>query len=68
MSKQSEAMFWQGYNDSPIVRVCFTCEHYRSRTVPDEYGEAEEIDRHCGIGGFAVKKMSTCKLYEKRGE
>ena len=66
MSKQSEAKKAQGYDDSPIVRICFTCEYYRSRCVPDEYGEAEEIDRHCGFGGFAIKKMATCKRYERK--
>lgn len=63
MSKQSEAKQKQGYEPDPIIRVCSTCIHYRNKYAPDKYGDAEEVDSHCDIGGFTVKKMGTCNLY-----
>ena len=68
MSKQSEAKYLQGYVDKAEPRVCMTCAQYRSVIVKANRhgygGYSEEKNKHCGVGGFSVKKMGTCDLWE----
>ena len=70
MSKQSEAEQAQGYELKPVNHVCLNCKFCNSKFVVkyDTWGAAypKEKDMLCGIGGFAVKEMGTCKLYERK--
>ena len=70
MSKQSEAKQAQGYEQKPVIPVCMNCKHYQSKMHECPgiwYGPyVTEKELRCGIGGFAVKKMGTCKLYERK--
>ena len=70
MSKQSEAKERQEYVDKLIPCVCSNCMHYRSRfeNVPTLTGETyrSETDLRCGLGGFKVKKMGSCKEWSGR--
>ena len=66
MSKQSAAKDFQGYTTAQ--HVCATCTHYASQKVDYEgvFGGTyiNESNKRCSIGGFAVKKMATCNLFE----
>lgn len=66
MSKQSEAKQAQGYDPKPVNPVCMNCKHYRSKLTELAGGWIDESEKRCGIGGFAVKKMGSCKLYERK--
>ena len=69
MSKQSEAKQAQGYEQKPVIPVCKNCSHYQSEfDVYQSFLEGFMIEKElrCGIGGFAVRKMATCKLYERK--
>ena len=66
MSKQSESKQAQGYDPKPVNPVCMNCRHYTSKLTNFASGWPEEKELRCGIGGFAVKKMGTCKLYERK--
>ena len=70
MSKQSEAKQAQGYEERPVIPVCMNCKHYDtapSTIYDDLLGDyVDLIGASCGIGGFAVKKIATCKLYERK--
>lgn len=65
MSKQSEAKSRQKYVDKLIPCTCSNCAHFRfeKKTAPGQCGYPDYvsyINFRCGIGGFAVKKMSSC--------
>lgn len=64
MSKQSEAKDRQQYTPKLIPNVCGNCAHYKSSTTTRQgiFGGTytDEANKHCGIGGFAVKKMGSC--------
>lgn len=71
MSKQSEAKQAQGYEQKPVITVCKNCKHFKFKIeeyVP--FGGVYYLDKEirCGIGGFAIKKMATCKLYERKDQ
>ena len=69
MSKQSEAKIQQGYVDKAVPKTCGQCLHFTSDTVTRTtiWLEAYTIESNlrCSIGGFAVKKMATCNLFNK---
>lgn len=65
MSKQSEAKQAQGYKPTHIVPICMACKHCNAELVSDNYDNIKK-KYYCAIGGFAVKKMGTCKLYERK--
>jgi len=63
VSKQFEAKARQGYVDKVIPCVCSNCEYFASDLVEmNSYGTTwtDEKNKRCLLGGFAVKKMSTC--------
>lgn len=68
MSKQSDRKLAQGYNENPVPRTCSTCEKYQSEFVTDNgcFGNSwkTEKNKKCEIGGFAVKKTATCRLWK----
>lgn len=66
-SKQQIAKEFQGYVAKPVPHTCVNCKHYTSEitVVEHRWGSYEnETDIRCGIGGFAIKKTATCKLFE----
>ncbi len=68
-SKQALAKLAQGYVPKPVAKICSNCQHFASvKTVESGYyGTWEkESNVHCGIGGFAVKKMATCLKHEPK--
>ena len=74
MSKQSEAKQAQGYEQKPVIPVCMNCKNHEEKATGIYslvrkqcfFEWSEEKEDRCGIGGFAVKKMGTCKLYERK--
>ena len=78
MSKQSEAKERQGYIQKANQRVCSTCLNYRSALDYPEWLKSPkydsvrkpenkvEVNIHCGLGGFAVKKMALCNEWEEK--
>jgi len=68
MSKQSEAKRAQGYVSKAVPQTCKTCQHFRSESVFDYEFRGKQYYRdanlRCGKGGFAVKKMGTCRFWE----
>lgn len=67
MSKQSEAKERQGYVERPVPQTCANCRNYGSDFVTRKhaFGEwTDEKNRRCTLGGFAVKKQATCKLWQ----
>lgn len=70
MSKQSEAKKSQGYEPKPIQRVCMNCKHYTSKyaDVHNVWDKSYQVEKElrCDLGGFAIKKMGTCKLYKEK--
>ena len=67
MSKQSEAKQAQGYEENPDIHICAKCKYYKTPYHTNGYGWLEE-KQICSLGRFAVKKMATCKLYEKKDQ
>lgn len=65
MSKQSEAKAAQVYQSK--APTCSSCIHCKSTTeVKAVVGPRiwhREINIHCDIGDFAVKKQGTCKKH-----
>ena len=66
MSKQLQAKLNQGYQLKPVLPVCSNCTHFKSDLIPSEWNNdyIQEKNLRCGIGGFAVKKQSTCREYK----
>lgn len=65
MSKQSDAKTRQGYIPKAVPVVCGNCKHFSSLIKPEgNYGYMGESELRCDLGGFAVKKMGTCKEHE----
>lgn len=66
MSKQSEAKERQAYIPKLVPTVCSNCKHFESVLTqePGAYGGAiwvKETGVRCGLGGFKVMKMGSCK-------
>jgi len=73
MSKQSQAKLAQGYEQKPIPKTCANCIHFKSdkEVIKSAYSSnqyTKESNLRCGIGGFAVKKMATCNMFEMTKE
>lgn len=69
MSKQSEAKEKQGYVPKMKPNACMNCRFFKFDKGfhnQDLYGERfpKVMNLRCGLGGFAVKKMGTCKEFE----
>jgi len=68
MSKQSEAKERQEYVDRPCA--CSNCRHFTSKIAnhSDGWGHKwiRETEIRCGLGGFKVKKMGSCKEWSGR--
>lgn len=64
MSKQSEAKERQEYVDRPCA--CSNCMHYRSKIENLGMWITYETELRCGLGGFKVKKMGSCKEWSGR--
>lgn len=60
MSKQQDRKKFQQYNPKPVNKSCSNCEHFKSEFETVGYGYQKEINIHCGLGGFAVKKTGVC--------
>ncbi len=65
-SRQQLARQQQNYEEKPRQKICESCEHYRSTFVKTEWGGYEEKLRRCTLGGFAVKRKSSCAAHEFR--
>lgn len=63
MSPQAKAKEAQGYVDKAVPRTCMNCLHFRFDTGwhDEAHRYPKETNLRCGLGGFAVKKMATCK-------
>lgn len=73
MSKQSEAKEKQCYVAKAIPQTCGNCMHFQSDMVEMQSGWMgttwmAEKNLRCGIGGFSVKKMGTCKEFIARAK
>lgn len=68
MSKQSEAKQAQGYEERPVIPICANCTHCASVVADSDDLWSWNIKKElrCGIGGFAVKEIGTCNLYERK--
>lgn len=69
MSKQSDAKTSQGYVPKAVPRTCCNCAHFKMDTVTKEcFGKQwkQDTNLRCEIGGFAVKKMGTCCIWEEK--
>lgn len=67
MSKQAKAKENQGYESKPHPHICATCVHFTSEIEKHQsvFGDyTKERNRRCGLGGFAVKKTATCRMWE----
>jgi len=63
MSKVKKAKEEQGYQESPKFPTCNNCIHYKSDLVLNQYNYQQETNVRCGIGDFAIKKLSTCRQH-----
>lgn len=76
MSKQSKAKEDQNYVQKAIPQTCNVCGscvpvmgevlRYKapdSCTMGETHLVSEQVSQKCGIGGFAVKKMGTCRWW-----
>jgi len=61
-SKQQEAKELQNFR--PKGSFCSNCKNLRLEIEENESGFLIEKNIRCGIGGFAVKKLSDCDLWE----
>ena len=71
MSKQSEAKANQRYKPYPLLTVCATCKHLTVVIVEGAGPFSTRTGKRnhlCGIGGFTVKKMGTCDLWDVKAE
>lgn len=70
MSKQINAKLAQGYCNKPVHPVCSNCKNFASDMVtrPSVCGGTwtDEKNIRCTLGGFAVKKMATCKMFKDK--
>jgi len=71
MSNQSKAKEKQGYVPKMTPKACMHCASFRldiGYTDPETYGKSypKEMNLHCSIGGFAVKKMGTCNEWSPK--
>lgn len=66
MSQQSEARLRQGYTPKAVLTTCMNCRHFTFRMTVGPHPRQTEL--RCTPGGFAVKKMGTCREFEKREE
>jgi hypothetical protein len=72
VSKQSEAKQQQGYVPKAVPQTCGNCAHFLSDFIrqPPAFGSPngweEEKNLRCGIGGFAVKKMGACMVWQAK--
>lgn len=67
MSKQQDAKEAQGYTPKADPQTCGNCVQFRSEFGPAGiYGYRDEKNIHCGLGGFAVKKLGTCTQFVKK--
>lgn len=76
MSKQSKAKEDQGYVPKAIPETCGACRscvpvmgevmRYKddSFAIGGTHLVSEQVSQKCGIGGFAVKKMGTCSMWQ----
>jgi len=59
----------QGYDPKPEPAVCSKCKHFTSERTErigwDSRTYVDEKKLRCGIGGFAIKKMGSCNLFER---
>ena len=62
-SRQQIARQKQNYEETPKLKICENCEHYRSTFVESEWGGYEEKRKRCALGGFAVKRKSSCAAH-----
>jgi len=67
MSKQSDAKKTQEYDPKPRPQICRECKNFQFEKVltSELYGQKYYRDKNlkCSIGGFAVKKISTCNQF-----
>lgn len=79
LSKQAKAKEQQGYDSKPAARTCGKCKYFSAEKELPEWMVAANkgrvvrytIEQHgreknlrCAVGGFAVKKLATCSLFE----
>lgn len=71
MSQQQKNKKIQRYEPKPVQRMCSNCKWFKSDKVTTDYGYrnyVKEINIRCtlpDLGGFTVKKMGLCSMYEK---
>lgn len=68
MSKQAKNKEMQGYEAKPIFPMCSNCKWFRSDKEINKWDYEEEKNIRCelpDLGGFAIKKMGTCKMHER---
>lgn len=73
MSKISEAKERQGYVEKAVPQTCVNCKSFTFDSIDKEFFSGVSITKwkedknlRCIVGGFAVKKMATCDLFQKR--
>lgn len=73
LSPQALAKIAQGYRDKP--NTCSNCRHFQKDVVQKEYKAwdglrtwEEDKNLRCGLGGFKVKKTTTCDKHELTAE
>ncbi len=77
MSKISEAKEKQGYVghfEQGTPPLCRNCSNFEFDLIDKSYNSGYQIiewieqkSMRCAIGGFAVKKMASCDLFQKKG-
>lgn len=71
MSQPSEAKKRQGYVPKAVPSTCATCVYFQMDRVEKRapWGGKPwtvETNLRCGLGGFAVKKMATCREWKAK--
>ena len=69
MTPQAIAKAEQGYTPKAVPRTCVNCTNFAFETVSKKaYGSTwtEDTNLRCKVGGFAVKKMGSCNLFEMK--
>jgi len=68
-TEAKQAKSEQGYTEGPSHRLCVTCLHFRTDMVASRLPNGGTLfgytNLHCAIGGFTVRQMAQCKLWEK---
>lgn len=76
MSKQTDAKTRQGYSPKAVPHTCGNCRHclpvmgeVLAYINPQSFMDGThmvptQVSQKCGLGGFAVKKMGTCEVFE----